>query len=82
MDYDTRLDQLFAQIQELKNKRAQRDLLIMHRAVEKVLTELDRERVECRRLQKETNKFKELYAQISDLLDNLEKHLTLAHLMF
>lgn len=82
MDYDTHLDQLFAQIRDVKNKRAQRDLLVMHRAVERVLTDLDRERVECRRLQKETNKYQELHAQIGELLDNLEKHLTLAHLMF
>lgn len=82
MDHDTRLDQLFAQIQDVKNKRAQRDLLLMHRAVERVLTDLDRERVNCRRAQKETIRYKELYNQIEEMLSNLEKHLTLAHLMF
>jgi hypothetical protein len=82
MDYDKRLDLLIAQIRDVKDKRAQRDLLLMSRNIEKILTDLDRERVQCRRLQKDTPRYRELHTQTAELLVNLEHHLTFARLMY
>lgn len=81
MDYDNRLDHAVAQIKEVKNKQARRDLLLMSRTIEKALTELDREKVQCRRLRKNTVKYQELHTKIAELLINLEQHLTFARLL-
>jgi hypothetical protein len=81
MDYDARLDNLIAQIRGVKNKQLQRDLLLLSRTIERALTDLDEERVQCRRLHKETIRYRELHSQIAELLANLEKHLTFASLL-
>ena len=77
-----RLDQAHAQIRTVKNKRAQRDLYVMLGPVEKTLTQMSSESVECRRLQRITPKYQKLEEQCMELLDNLEKHLLMARLMF
>ena len=76
-----RLDVAIAQINTVKSKVARRDLIKMVRGVDSKITEVDRESVECRRLHKETVRYKELKQQALALLDNLEKHIVFAALI-
>jgi hypothetical protein len=70
------------QILNIKNRQARRDLLRMLGAVDSSLNALDAESVECRRLNKITSRYKTLKTQAEELVVNLEKHLTLARLMY
>ena len=81
MDYDKRIDNAYAQIAGVKNKLARRDLLVMLRSTEAAYTKLDKERVECRRLKKETVKYQDLLQNFEELLAHLEKHITFASLL-
>ena len=76
-----RLDVAIQQINAVKSKIAKRDLVKMVRAIDSKITAVDQEKVECRRLHKETIKYRELKQQVSELLDNLEKHITFAALI-
>jgi hypothetical protein len=76
-----RLDQAERAIAAVKNKVARRDLLKMVRAVDRAIVAADMESVECRRLHKETARYKELVKQVADLLTNLEQHITFANLL-
>ena len=77
-----RLDRAHDEIRTIRNKRAQRDLYVMLRPIERVLTQMSGEAVECRRLQRMTAKYEDLEKQCQELMDNLEKHLLMARLMF
>ena len=77
----TRLDLAITQINALKSKVAKRDLIKMIRTIDATMTNADRELVECRRLHKETPKYRELVEQARALIDNLEKHITFAALI-
>jgi hypothetical protein len=76
-----RLDQIEKQIGLVKNKQARKDLLKMVRTVDAAMVAADMESVECRRLHRETPRYKELGKTAGDLIANLEQHLTLAILM-
>jgi hypothetical protein len=76
-----RLDVAIQQINAVKSKVAKRDLVKMVRAIDGKMTAVDQEKVECRRLHKETPKYRELQQQVCELLDNLEKHITFAALI-
>jgi hypothetical protein len=76
-----RLDVAIQQINAVKSKVAKRDLVKMVRAIDSKITAVDQEKVECRRLHKETIKYRELKQQVSELVDNLEKHITFAALI-
>ena len=76
-----RLDLAEKQIAQVKNKVARRDLLKMVRAVDQAIVAADMESVECRRLHKETSRYRELVKKVSDLLTNLEQHITFASLL-
>jgi predicted nucleic acid-binding Zn-ribbon protein len=69
------------QISAVKSKVAYRDLRKMLASVDRVITTLSQESVECRRLKRETSKFIELKKQVNGLLDNLEQHITFAALI-
>jgi len=69
------------QISAVKNKVVYRDLRKMLANVDRVITALSQESVECRRLKRDTSKFVELKKQINGLLDNLEQHITFAALI-
>jgi len=69
------------QISAVKNKVAYRDLRKMLASVDRTITALSQESVECRRLKRETSKFIELKKQVNGLLDNLEQHITFAALI-
>ncbi len=81
MDYNKRIDTAYTQISAVKSKVARRDLLIMLRATESAYTKLDKESVECRRLRKETLRYRELLQNFEELLAHLEKHITFASLL-
>lgn len=70
------------QIKSINNRQARRDLLRMLSTVDSALNALDSESVECRRLGRVTSHYKSLQDQAEELVSNLEKHLTLARLMF
>lgn len=76
-----RLDNAKRAIATVKNKVARRDLLKMTRAIDQVIVVADMESVECRRLRKETLRYKELVKKVGDLLTNLEQHITFANLL-
>ncbi len=76
-----RLDCAITQINTIKSKVARRDLVKMVRGVDSKMTAVDRELVECRRLHKETPRYRELRQQAHELVDNLEKHITFAALI-
>ena len=76
-----RLDRAIQQINAVKSKVAKRDLIKMVRAIDNKITAVDQESVECRRLHKETIRYRELRHEASELLDNLEKHITFAALI-
>ena len=76
-----RLDCAEKAIATVKNKVARRDLLKMVRAVDRAIVAADMESVECRRMRRETSKYRELVQKIADLLTNLEQHITFASLL-
>jgi hypothetical protein len=76
-----RLDRAITQINAVKSKVAKRDLVKMVRAIDGKMTAVDQEKVECRRLHKETPRYRELRQQAHELVDNLEKHITFAALI-
>ena len=76
-----RLDRAIQQINAVKSKVARRDLIKMVRAIDNKITAVDQESVECRRLHKETLRYRELRHEVSELLDNLEKHIVFAALI-
>jgi hypothetical protein len=76
-----RLDRAEKQIALVKNKVARRDLLKMTRAVDQAIVSADMESVECRRLKRETPRYRELVEKVGNLLNNLEQHITFASLL-
>ena len=76
-----RLDRAEKQIALVKNKVARRDLLKMTRAVDQAIVAADMESVECRRLKRETSRYRELVQKVGNLLNNLEQHITFASLL-
>lgn len=70
------------QIKNIKPRQARRDLLRMLTAVDSMLNQLDAESVECRRLNKTTSRYETLKKQAEEQVLNLEKHLTLARLIY
>jgi hypothetical protein len=76
-----RLTRAIQQINAVKSRVARRDLIKMVRAIDNKITAVDQESVECRRLHRETIRYRELRHEASELLDNLEKHITFAALI-
>jgi len=76
-----RLDRAERQIATIKNKVARRDLLKMVKTIDVAMVAADMESVECRRLHRETSKYKELVQNAGGLITNLEQHLTFAALL-
>ena len=81
MNYSKRIDSAYTQIGAVKSKVARRDLLMMLKATEAAYTKMSQESVECRRLKKETPKYRELLHNFEELLAHLEKHITFASLL-
>ena len=80
-DILNRVNQVEKSISTVKNKIAYRDLRKMLDNVDKVITEISKESVECRRMKKDTLKYIELKEKANSLLNNLEQHVTFAALI-
>ena len=78
--YD-RLDRAVVQVNAVKSKVAKRDLIKMIRAIDNAMTLADQELVECRRMHKETSRYRELIQNANELISNLEKYITFAALI-
>jgi hypothetical protein len=76
-----RVNRVEAQISLIKNKVAYRDLRQMLSSIDRVVTEISKESVECRRMKKTTIKYTELAEQANQMLANLEQHITFAALI-
>lgn len=76
-----RLDLAERQITQIPNKIARRDLLKMVKTIDAAMVAADMESVECRRLHRETTRYKELVENATELIVNLEQHLTFAALL-
>lgn len=76
-----RLDRAERAIATVKHKVARRDLLKMVKAVDTAIVAADIESVECRRMHKETLRYRELVKKVDELLTNLEQHITFANLL-
>jgi uncharacterized iron-regulated protein len=76
-----RLDTAEKAISTVKHKVARRDLLKMVKAIDRSIVAADMESVECRRMHRETPRYRELVKQTDDLLTNLEQHITFASLL-
>jgi hypothetical protein len=76
-----RLDSAEKAIATVKNKVARRDLLKMVKGVDQAIVAADMESVECRRMHKETLRYRELVQKVDSLLTNLEQHITFANLL-
>jgi len=69
------------QLFTVKSKVAIRDLKKMIRHIDSMVKEISRESVECRRLKKETPRYKDLLESTVILLDNLDHHIIFAMLL-
>ena len=76
-----RVNRSESQISAIKNKVAYRDLRKMLANIDKVITEISKESVECRQHKKNTPKYNELIIKANQLLDNLDQHITFAALI-
>lgn len=76
-----RIDKIERAIPTIKNKVARRDLLKMLKNIDVALNAVSRESVECRRLRRDTLHYQELVKKVSELITNLEQHLTFAALL-
>lgn len=76
-----RINTVERQIASVKNKQAYVDLRLMLKPIDRTITEMSKEDVECRRTKKVTPKYKELEQQAKDLLTNLEQMVTFAALL-
>jgi len=76
-----RLDRAEKAIATVKHKVARRDLLKMVKTIDVAIVAADMESVECRRVHKETPKYRELVKKTEDLITNLEQHITFANLL-
>ena len=76
-----RLDNAEQAIATVKNKVARRDLLKMVKTIDQAVVAADQESVECRRMHKESLRYRELVKQVDTLLTNLEQHITFANLL-
>lgn len=76
-----RLDQAEKHIATVKHKVARRDLLKMVKTIDVAIVAADMESVECRRIHKETPRYRELVKNVDKLITNLEQHITFASLL-
>ena len=81
-EYLQRIDSLSRQAHKFQSYEAREDLDRMIGAARAVAQDLSRELVECRRLRRITVRAQSFEAQLTDLLDNVEKMLVYAQLRY
>ena len=81
-DFATRYIHAASLVKTMRNKQARQDLDLMVRAVEKIRTLRSKEAVICRRKRHTTRKYTDLDKQCEDQLDQLEKYIVFARLLY
>jgi hypothetical protein len=76
-----RLDLAERAIAKIVNKTARKDLMTMVKTIDRAMVAADMASVECRRLRRETHAYKQLVQQATELVANLEHHVTFAALL-
>ena len=76
-----RLDSAEKHIAMVKNTVARRDLMKMVKTIDQAIVAADMESVECRRMHRESIRYRELVKTVDTLLTNLEQHITFANLL-
>lgn len=77
-DFARQRDALYSQILDVKQHRS--DLMTMLRTIEKHLTALSKEEINCRRFAHTTPYYNELAAQCEESIQVLEKYIVFARL--
>ena len=77
-----RSQQCRIQLAQITDRRAGRDLRRMLDAADNHITELSKEAVTCRRLQRATRRYEEIHQQAEQALRNFEQHLLMAKLKY
>ena len=80
-DYSKRLNASSNVIYTIKNSRAKRDVLKLHRASRGLYSQLDQELVICRQKQHHTTRYIELATQLEEACARVEKLTTFALLL-
>lgn len=81
-NYQAQLTELLSQVQATNDWQGKNDLNKLHKACSQILTEISKESVNCRRLQKATPKYLELDQQFKEAISNLEQWITFAKLLY
>lgn len=76
-----RMNDIEKKVSKVKNKVAYRDLRHMVGSVDRQITELSKESVQCRQMKRLTVKYREINTNIDQMMFNIEKHITYACLM-
>lgn len=76
-----RINTVESQIATVKSKVAHRDLRKMLAGLDRTITQMSREDVECRRTKRTTSRYRELEQQARDQLTYLEQMITFAALL-
>ena len=81
-EFVDRIDKLAAQCRQIPNLQACRDLIRMCDAAYNTATDLSNELVDCRRRNKLSARSETLLANLEESIDNIEKMLVFARLMY
>lgn len=76
-----RLDLAEQAIAKIVDKSARRDLMTMVKTVDRAIVAADIASVDCRRLRRETLVYQNLMHKATELVSNLEHHVTFAILL-
>ena len=76
-----RVSEVERKVSKVKSKIAYRDLSQMIQSVDRQVTELSKEDVLCRQSKRITIRYREIDKNIDEMLKNIEKLVTFAHLM-
>ena len=82
MDRQQRLEELLVLVGRTSDMRARSQLMKMYWNCKKVLDEISKESVECRRLQRITPKYTELEQKFDQYVNELEQWATFAKLLY
>lgn len=80
--YQAQLTELLAQVHTTNDPQGKNDLNKLYKACSQILTEISKESINCRRLQKTTPKYLELDRQFKEAISNLEQWITFAKLLY
>jgi hypothetical protein len=76
-----RSNDAFYKVTQVQDRVVREDLYIMYTVLVRLLNELNKESVNCRRLKHTTLTYKEREKKVLQQLENLEKNLTFAALL-